>query len=156
MDGQRADFVKLAQVEHLARPADGEWDAALDASGRPFRFSHRAAAGRALETAFPSYRFEPCRVEYRDGATILFPLVRVVRRLGALTLMLGMPLGLEGTPIALAGETRPAHVSGLFRALHPRGRLDLNGGAGGAPPATGRAMSSVTHPLDLRPAFDQL
>jgi hypothetical protein len=145
-----------AQVEHLTRLEDDEWDASISRSGRPFRFSHRAAAGRAFEAADPSYRFEPCRASYRDGTTVLFPLVRVLRRVRSLTIAIGMPLGLEGTPIVLEGAISAEHLHGLFQALDGCGRLDLHGGAGGSPPATGKVTASVTHTLDLRAGFEFL
>jgi hypothetical protein len=144
------------EVEEIAHLPDDDWDAAVSASGQPFRFSHRAAAGRAFETAYPSYRYEPCRVSYRDGTVGLFPLVRVARRLPSLSMFLGMPLGWEGTPLVLAGELGPAHVEGLFRALGGGGQLTVHGGLGGSPPAVGDRSSAVTHILDLRPGFDAL
>jgi lipid II:glycine glycyltransferase (peptidoglycan interpeptide bridge formation enzyme) len=67
-----------------------------------------------------------------------------------------MPLGLEGTPIPLAGETSPSHILGLFEALDGTGALALYGGAGGSPPALGRVTPVVTHALDLRSGFDSV
>lgn len=148
--------MKPAQVEHLTRLGDDEWDACLSSSGHPFRFSHRAAAGRALEAADPSYRFEPFRADFADGTRALFPLVRSLRRLPSLTIAAGMPLGLEGTPIVLDGRLSAEHLHGLFQALGARGRLDVHGGAGGSPPSTGEVTSSVTHTLDLRLGFEAL
>jgi CelD/BcsL family acetyltransferase involved in cellulose biosynthesis len=140
----------------VAVPGDAEWDEALAASGRPYRFSHRAAAGRAFEAAYPSYRFEPRRVSYDDGTVMLLPLVRVRRRVGALGMALCMPLGLEGTPLVLDGEVTPAHVHGLLDALDEIGMLQVHGGAGASPPATGRVTDGLTHTLDLRPGFERL
>ena len=131
-----------------------EWDEAVMATGKPFRFSHRAAAGQALERAYPSYRFEPCRVAFSDDTVALFPLVRVVRRLAALSMTLGMPLGWEGTPLVARGELGPEHVRGLFRARSTSGLLALHGGAGASPPSVGRVTHEYTHKLDLRPGFD--
>jgi hypothetical protein len=144
------------EVEEIAHLSDDDWDAAVSASQLPFRFSHRAAAGRAFETAYPSYRYEPCRVSYRDGTVALFPLVRVARRLPSLSMFLGMPLSWEGTPVVLAGELGPVHVEGLFRALGGRGQLTINGGLGGSPPAVGDRSPTGTHILDLQPGFDAL
>lgn len=142
---------EVAEVVPLE--AEG-WEAALAASGRPYRFSHRAAAGRALEAAYPSHRFTPYRVDYRDGARILYPLVTAARPIQSLSKLVGMPLGLEGTPIALAGELRGAHLEGLLRALDFKGSLHIHGGAGGSPPAVGLVTSHLTHVLDLRGGFD--
>jgi Acetyltransferase (GNAT) domain len=143
-------------VEDLISLADEDWDKALAASGARFRFSHRAAAGRALEASYPSYRYEPYRVVYRDGTTILLPIIRVARRLSALTMMLGMPFGLEGTPITLRGQMTAAHIRSLFGALGGQGLLSVSGGSGGSPPAVGQVTPGVTHTLDLRPGFDAL
>src|SRR5439155_19665226 len=141
-------------VETLELLADDAWDAALDASGTAYRFSHRAAAGRAFEAAYDEFRFEPYRVAYRDGAVALVPLVRIRRRLAAMTMMIGMPLGLEGTPVVLEGSLGPGHAKALFDALGACGRLTLHGGAGGSPPANGAAPRVTTHVLDLRPGFE--
>lgn len=143
-----------AEVERLVCLADDDWDAVVAAAGRPYRFSHRAAAGRALEAAYPSHSFTPYRVDYRDGAQILYPLVRIDRPIQSLSKIVGMPLGLEGTPIALAGELQQAHLEGLSRALDFKGSLHIHGGAGGSPPPIGRVTSLVTHLLDLRGGFD--
>jgi hypothetical protein len=148
--------MKPAQVERLTRLEDDEWDTSVSSSGRPFRFSHRAAAGRAFEAGYPSYRFEPCRADFADGTSALFPLVRSPRRLPSLTLAAGMPLGLEGTPILLEGRLGAEHLHGIFQALGAGGRLDVHGGAGGSPPSTGEVTSSVTHTLDLRVGFEAL
>lgn len=149
--------MKGESVRHLERLGDQEWDAAVDSSGRAFRFSHRAAAGRAFEDAYPSYVFEPYRVEYRDGTTLLLPLVRVTRRLASLSMMLGMPLGLEGTPITLAGTPTIAHIHGLFRALAGAGMLAIYGGGAGSPPSRPSiGCSAVTHVLDLGGGFERL
>ena len=86
-------------VEDIKTLSCAEWDEAVSATGLPFRFSHRAAAGKAFEAAYPSYRFEPRRAEFADGAVALFPLVRVKRRLNLLSMVLGMPLGWEGSPL---------------------------------------------------------
>lgn len=148
-----APTADLARVASLTQLTDQEWDAALLATGLPFRFSHRAAAGRALEAAFPSYRFAPCRVDYDDCSSILFPLVRVIRRVSSLSMALGMPLSLEGTPLPLAGAVQPGHIRALFGVLQGCGTLELSGGAGGSPPAVGRVTASVTHALDLVEGF---
>ncbi len=143
-------------VTALEQPADERWDAELEAAGQPFRFSHRAGAGRAFEAAFASYRFIPCQVQYSDGAAALFPIVRMERRLGPLSMALGMPLGLEGTPIALQGELTARHVELLLAVLDRCGALNLSGGAGGSPPALGSTTEEVTHVLDLTCGYDQL
>jgi hypothetical protein len=148
--------VKAVPVRHLVALSHAEWDAALEAAGEPYRFSHRAAAGRAFEAAYREYSFEPYRVEFGDGAVMLVPLVRVTRRLRALTMMLGMPRGLEGTPLVLEGETGPGHIAGLFAALAGCGHLTINGGAGGSPPANAAAGRATTHVLDLTVGFEQL
>jgi len=148
--------VKPVPVTELEILGGEAWDAALSIAGEPYRFSHRAAAGAAFEATYPEYRFEPCRVTYRDGAVGLVPLVRVRRRLDALTMMLGMPLGLEGTPVAVEGPLAPGHVQGLFDALDSCGRLVLHGGAGGSPPVDGSVEHVTTHVLDLRPGFEVL
>lgn len=141
----------MTRLEELVPMDDAEWDAALAATGLPFRFSHRAAAGRALETAIPSYRFTPYRAAYDDGSSILFPLVAVTRQLRSLSMLLGMPFSLEGTPLPLAGTPSAPHVDALFREL---GALALYGGAGGSPPALGQVTHAVTHALDLSEGFD--
>jgi hypothetical protein len=147
--------VKHAPVDQLVALPDEEWDAAIEAAGKPYRFSHRAGAGRAFEAVYDEYRFEPYRVEYRDGTTLLVPLVRVERRTRDLTMLLGMPLGLEGTPIATAGTPGSEHVHGLFEALGGRGLLALHGGASGSPPGAAGSVFE-THVLDLRPGFEWL
>jgi hypothetical protein len=149
--GRSARGPRVASIDELS---DREWQQALACSGHPFRFSHRAAAGRALEAAFDSYRFTPCRVEYTDGAAALYPLVRVERRLPAMSMVLGMPLGLEGTPIVVSGGISATHVVSLFYALDHCGVLELNGGAGGSPPQLGEGESVSTHVLDLGGGFE--
>jgi CelD/BcsL family acetyltransferase involved in cellulose biosynthesis len=69
-------------------------------------------------------------------------------------MLVGMPLGLEGTPLAAAGAARGEHLLALFRALPDCGSLIVSGGAGGSPPAAGVLSRSVTHVLDLQPGFD--
>lgn len=152
MIGRRTGARTLA-LSALDELDDRSWDAAVSGSGAPFRFSHRAAAGRAFEAALASYRFMPCRAEYSDGSVALFPLVQVERRLAATSMLLGMPLGLEGTPIALAGAPAPAHVRALFTALEPCGTLQLSGGAGGSPPPAGAVGTAATHVLELGRGF---
>jgi hypothetical protein len=142
------------RLEELARLGDEEWDAALVASGRPYRFSHRAAAGRALERAFPSYEFTPCRATYDDGSAALFPLVKVNRKLPSLSMVLGMPLGLEGTPLALEGTLTGEHLRAALGELGGSGFMAVYGGAGSSPPPTGDVASNVTHALDLRYGYD--
>jgi hypothetical protein len=147
--------VSPVAVTELELLADDAWDAALESAGSPYRFSHRAAAGRAFDTAYAEYAFEPRRVAFDDGARALFPLVRVRRRLAAMTMLLGMPLGLEGTPIALTGSLGPEHVRALFEELDACGSLTLHGGAGGSPPReSDDGEQLTTHVLDLRPGFD--
>ena len=148
--------MSAAAVTQLEQLSDEDWDAALAASGQPYRFSHRAAAGRAFEAAYPEYSYEPYRVTYRDGTVALAPLVRAQRRLHALTRMLSMPLGLEGTPVVREGNLTSAHVAGLFDALDDCGCLTLHGGAGGSPPAGGNSVSETTHILDLSVGFEAL
>jgi hypothetical protein len=132
------------------------WDAAIAASGVSFRFSHRASAGRAFEAAYAEYEFEPYRAQYEDGTTLLVPLVRVTRRVSALTMMLGLPLGLEGRPLVVEGELRGGHLGGLFSALPGCGRLTVHGGAGGDLPADGIRSEASTHVLELSPGFETL
>jgi hypothetical protein len=148
--------MKGPPVEELTRLDDAECAAAVAASGRSFRFSHRAGAGRAVETAYPGYTFEPYQVLYRDGFTILFPIVRVTRRLPVLTTALAMPLGLEATPLPVEGEVTRGHVHSVFRALEGIGALAVDGGAGGSPPALGSVTKATTHTLDLRSRFEAL
>lgn len=145
-----------AAVDTLEQLPDDAWDAAVSSAGTAYRFSHRAAAGRAFDDAYDELSFEPYRVTYADGTVALVPLVRVRRRLAAMTIMMGMPLGLEGTPVMLAGSLAPEHVEGLFAALDACGRLELHGGAGGSPPADAAAAPLTTHVLDLRPGFDSV
>ena len=133
-----------------------DWDTELEATGSPFRFSHRAAAGEALEAAYPSYRHQPCRVDYDDGGSLLFPLVRIERRLKALTIVAGMPLGLEGTPVVRSGRATAAHLQALFDALGACGRLELHGGTSGSPPEIGMTTAGSTHVLDLTLGFDAI
>jgi hypothetical protein len=141
-------------VDALEQLADDSWDAAVASAGTAYRFSHRAAAGRAFDAAYDDYTFEPYRVAFTDGTVALVPLVRVRRRLASMTMMMGMPLGLEGTPVVLEGSLGPGHVEGLFGALEACGRLTLHGGAGGSPPANGNPKHVTTHVLDLRPGFN--
>jgi hypothetical protein len=148
--------VKGPPVDELTLLDDTAWDAAVAASGRPFRFSHRAGAGRAFESAYPEYSFEPYQVLYRDGSNILFPIVRVTRRLPVLTTALAMPLGLEGTPLPVKGEVTAGHVYSAFRALQGIGALAVYGGAGGSPPTLGSVTMATTHTLDLRSGFEAL
>jgi hypothetical protein len=143
-------------VHDLVRMEDDQWDAALADSGHAYRFSHTARAGRALESAFPSYTWTPYRADFDDGTSALFPLVTVKRKLGPLSILLGMPLGLEGTPIPLAGRLEPPHLEALFRELNAHGALHVYGGAGGSPPALGEVMPAETHVLDLREGFEAL
>jgi hypothetical protein len=145
----------MTAVDTLELLADDAWDAALASTGADYRFSHRAAAGRAFEAAYEEYAFEPYRVAYDDGVVALVPLVRARRRLDALTMMQGMPLGLEGTPVVLDGALEPDHVQGLFDALDA-GRLTMNGGAGGSPPTNGAGSVATTHILDLTLGFERL
>lgn len=154
MTSRPRSTAKTAHVESLTQLDDDEWDAALRETRRPYRFSHRAAAGRVLEAAYPGYRFIPYRAEYEDGSTILYPLVMVQRRLGPMSMALGMPLGWEGTPLPLTGTAQPVHLQALFDALEPCGVLKLHGGAGGSPPAAGNVSASVTHTLDVSGGFE--
>lgn len=144
------------RVSSTARLAADEWDAAISATGHPFRFSHRSAAGEALQTAYPSYAYEPRRVDYDDGTSLLIPLVRVNRRLGTLTMLLAMPLGLEGAPLTRSGVGTGAHLRAFFKALDGCGRLDVVGGAGGSPPDGGRRSTGSTHVLDLAPGYESI
>lgn len=144
------------RVTSLVELGAADWDVALADSGRPFRFSHRACAGRAFEQTFPSYRYAPVRAEYDDGTSLLFPLVKIRRRLATLSMTLGMPLGLEGGPIVVAGSAEPAHLDSLFGHLDGCGRLEIYGGAGGSPPATGAVTHESTHVLDLTPGYDAI
>jgi hypothetical protein len=144
------------RVRSLQVLAGDAWDAAVAATGASFRFSHRASGGRAFEAAYSEYGFEPYRAEYDDGTTLLVPLVRVTRRLSALTMMLGMPLGLEGRPLVVDGELRGGHLRGLFSALQACGRLTIHGGAGGGLPPDGIQSEASTHVLELAPGFEAL
>jgi hypothetical protein len=132
------------------------WDAAIAAAGASFRFSHRASAGRAFEATYAEYEFEPCHVAYEDGTTLLVPLVRANRRVSALTMMLGMPLGLEGRPLVVDGELRGGHLRGLFSALPGCGRLTVHGGAGGDLPPDEMRSEASTHVLELASGFETL
>ena len=143
-------------VTGLAELDAAEWDSALAGSGESFRFSHRAAAGVALEAAYGSYWFTPLRAEYDDGTILLFPLIRVSRRLAALSMALGMPLGLEGQPISLGGEAGPEHLAALFDSLEACGRLEICGGAGGSPPEVDAVALQTTHVLDLTPGYEEI
>lgn len=146
--------MSAAAVTQLDQLSDEDWDAALEASGQPYRFSHRAAAGRAFEAAYPGYRFEPWHVRYADGVELLAPLVVVERRVRDLAVRYGMPSGLQGSPVAVAGQPAAEHVESLFGALGGQGALVLHGGASGSPP--GADTSSATHVLDLSPGFEAL
>ena len=144
-------------VRRLIRLDNQHWDAELASCGQSFRFSHRSAAGQAFEAAYESYSYEPYRVEYHDGTSLLAPLVRVRRRLSSLSMMLGMPLGLEGTPLAVAGSLTASHVDELYRALDGVGMLAIHGGAAGSPPSRpGIASPGSTHVLDLHAGFESL
>ena len=142
------------RVQSLTKLGDGEWDDAVAQAGAPFRFSHRVAAGRALEAAVRSYEFTPLRADYTDSTSLLFPLVKMRRRLDAISIALGMPLGLEGTPIPLQGTATAPHVEALFEALDDCGALEISGGAGGSPPELGQVTRHETHTIDLRRGFD--
>lgn len=145
--------MSLRELEELD-PA--EWDAAVAETGARFRFSHRASAGQALARAYASYAFRPQRAVFEDGTTLLVPLVSVRRRLSSLSMLLGMPLSLEGTPIVVTGAAKPQHIEGLFRALGNHGMISIVGGAGGSPPAVGDVDELETHVLDLTPGFETL
>lgn len=150
---EAVDGLGDARVEAVDELSDTQWDAALAATRSPFRFSHRSAAGRAFEHAFSSHTFRPCRVRYSDGVTALFPLVRVARHLRPLGMALGMPLGLEGTPLAVSGSLSSGHIRRLFEVLE-EGLLQVNGGAGGSPPEIGESVVGTTHLLDTRRDFE--
>ncbi len=145
------------RLVELVRVDPAGWDEKLAGSGRPFRFTHGADAGRALEKGFPEYRFEPLEVGYADGTRLLFPLVTVERRLPALTLRLGMPLDWEGTPVAAEGSPTSGKLRALFSALGGRGALRIVGGTGGSPPGEGLAVRKRTsHVLDLEPGYETI
>ena len=144
------------EVDELIRLDDAAWDSAVQQSGEPFRFSHRAAAGRALERAYPAFTYRPCRITFSDGVVMLLPVMHVKRRLAALNLALCMPLGLEGTPLGLAEEPSAGHFEALRSALGGVGALSVHGGAGGSPACDGHCKSAATHTLDLSPGFDAL
>ncbi len=146
---------RTLRVDAVDELTDAEWDAALDATAVPFRFSHRSVAGRAFEHAFRSHTYRPCQVSYSDGVVALFPLVRVARRLRPLGMALGMPLGLEGTPLQVSGSITPAHVSALFAVLG-EGMLMLSGGAGGSPPQLEEWTSGSTHVLETNRPFESV
>lgn len=143
------------RVTELAELTPGDWDAAVAGSGQPFRFSHRAAAGVALAAAYASYAYRPHRVRYDDGTCLLLPLVAVQRRLGPLSMLLAMPLGLEGRPLTVSGQPAAEHLTSLLGALEA-GRLDISGGIGGSPPAAGRVSPLSTHVLDLTPGYETI
>ncbi len=145
--------IRLDSFEQLGSV---EWDAVLHASGKPFRFSHRAAAGQALAAVYPSYEFAPVRVDYDDGTRLLLPLVAIRRRIPALTFAMAMPLDLEGTPIALEGSPSGEHLKALFRRLDGYGGLQIFGGAGGSPPKAGVVSIQATHVLDLTPGYEEI
>jgi hypothetical protein len=143
-------------VEELVQLGDADWDAALEASGQPYRFSHRACAGRAFERAYESYSYAPWRVSFSDGAVALLPVVRAARKRGTPDMALAMPLDLEGRPIVLAGRLEAGHLETVRESLEGVGMLTVHGGAGGSPPASEDAAAAVTHVLDLSPGFDAL
>jgi GNAT acetyltransferase-like protein len=148
--------VSRPRLEEIVELDDADWDVALEASGQPYRFSHRACAGRAFERAYPSYSYAPWRATFSDGVVALLPVVRAARKLGSLDMALAMPLDLEGRPIVLAGELEAAHLDVLREGLDGVGMLTVHGGAGGSPPAAEGAESGVTHALDLSPGFEAL
>ena len=135
---------------------DPEWDSLVAGAGTPFRFSHRATAGRAFESAFPSYRYTPLRASFADGTELLIGVVRAQRRLRQLSMAMAMPLGLEGTPVVLRGTLTAEHLEQLFAALGDVGQLVVSGGAGGSPPRTATTSPHVTHVVDLRPGYEAL
>ncbi|MGE0453014.1 MAG: GNAT family N-acetyltransferase [Vicinamibacteria bacterium] len=143
-----ADGIRVLEPE--------EWTRELSRAGIPFRFSQRADAVIAFERAFPEYDGRLFEVSYSDGARALFPGVIARRGLAALSSFLGMPLGLEGTPIPLHGQLTAQHVSQFFRSIAGIGALRITGGAGGSPPPLGRVRASSTHVLDLTPGFEAL
>lgn len=147
--------MKRVGVEAVVQLSDTEWDAALAQAGNPFRFSHRAAAAQAFGSAYASYSDASCRVDFADGVSALFPLVRVSRRLGAMARFAGLPLGWEGTPVALSGNVRLEHIAGAFRALGGRGGIEIHGGAGSSPPGAS-PHAHATHVLELGRGFDAL
>lgn len=153
VSGGKSGALRITVLEQLG---DREWDAAVAACGRSFRFSHRSAAGRALERSDQSYEYMPSRVQYSDGSSILFALVRVKRRVGAASMVLGMPLGLEGTPLCANGTVAGSHLEALFAELDDCGLLELYGGAGGSPPQLANSAPMVTHTLDLTQGFEAL
>jgi hypothetical protein len=147
---------RRVSVSALTELGPVDWDSAVAGCGEPFRFSHRAAAGTALESAYDSYRFTPVRVEFGDGTVLLLPLVRVTRRLAALSMALGMPLSLEGRPLAVSGTAQPEHLETLFGELGWCGLLEISGGAGGSPPDAGKVSRQTTHILELAPGYEAL
>jgi lipid II:glycine glycyltransferase (peptidoglycan interpeptide bridge formation enzyme) len=84
----------------------------------------------------------------------LFPLVAMKRQLRSLSMLLGMPLGLEGTPIMLTGALDAGHVEAFFNASRDHGAVAIYGGAGGSPPAVGKVTHMETHVLDLSAGFE--
>jgi hypothetical protein len=148
--------VSRPRIEELVQLEDTDWDAALEASGQPYRFSHRACAGRAFERAYESYSYAPWRVTFSDSVVALLPVVRAARRLGSLDMALAMPLDLEGTPVVLAGRLEAAHLDVLREGFEGVGMLTVHGGAGGSPPMAEFAEGGVTHVLELGPGFETL
>jgi hypothetical protein len=148
--------VSRPRLAELVQLDDADWDAALEASGQPYRFSHRACAGRAFERAYTSYSYAPWRASFSDGVVALLPVVRAARRLGSLDMALAMPLDLEGRPIVLDGTLEAAHLDVLRDGMEGVGMLTVSGGAGGSPPSAKGAESGVTHALDLGPGFEAL
>jgi Acetyltransferase (GNAT) domain len=148
--------VSRPQLEELVQLEDADWDAALEASGQPFRFSHRSCAGRAFERAYPSYSYSPFRAAFSDGAVALLPVVHVARRFGSLDMALAMPLDLEGRPIVVEGELGADHLDTLREGMEGAGLLTVSGGAGGSPPYAEHAVHGLTHVLDLAPGFEAL
>jgi hypothetical protein len=132
------------------------WDRELAGAGVRYRFSQRADAIAACERAYPEYSGRLFEAVYSDGSRTLFPGVIARRRLHALSAFLAMPLGWEGTPIALCGDVTAAQVKGFFRSLGGVGALRISGGAAGSPPPLGRVKDLSTHVLDLTPGFDAL
>jgi hypothetical protein len=146
-------LTRIAEIRVLDAAS---WDRELAAAGVPYRFSQRADAVVACERAYPEYSGRLFEAVYADGARTLFPGVIAKRRLRALTAFLAMPLGWEGTPIALRGGVTAGQVEHFFRSLDGVGALRISGGAAGSPPSVGRVKDLSTHVLDLTPGFDFL
>src|SRR5215470_17148439 len=100
----------------------------LEASGSDYTLSQTFAFGQAIARAFREYTFHPRLFEFSSGPKVLFPLIKVRRRVRFLNCFEAMPFSLNGTPIVVGGPLKRQHVLSMLGALRPD-ILRVNAGA---------------------------